>query len=158
MKKQINSIPTIIILLFFMLPSTGGNAVAAGIGTWKNYLAYSEIQQIEKAGKELFVMASNDLYQYNINDGSIYTYDRTNGMSDIYLTNIAWCNAAGRLVAVYRNSNIDLVKTNGEITNLSDIYSKNMTVDKTINSIYIYSKYAYLSTGFGVVKINVSNA
>ncbi len=158
MKKETNSTPAIRILLFFLLSIFYGTVLASGIGTWKNYLAYSEIQQIEKAGDNLFVMASNDLYQYNIKDEAIYTYDRTNGMSDIYITNIAWCNAAGRLVVIYKNSNIDLIKTNGNITNLSDIYSKNMTVDKTINNIYIYSKYAYLSTGFGVVKINVSNA
>ena len=31
------------------------------IGTWRNYLAYHDIQQIQAAGDYLFVMASNDL-------------------------------------------------------------------------------------------------
>ena len=48
------------------------------IGTWRNYLAYSDIQQIKAAGNDnLFVLASNDLYQYNKTDQSIYTYDKT---------------------------------------------------------------------------------
>ena len=33
----------------------------AQIGTWRNYLAYHDVQQICKANNELFVLASNDL-------------------------------------------------------------------------------------------------
>ena len=47
----------------------------AQIGTWKAYMAYHDVQQIQKAGDDLFVMASNSLYQYNLNDQSIYTYE-----------------------------------------------------------------------------------
>ena len=32
-----------------------------------------------------------------------------------------------------------------------------MTTDKTVNDIYVDGAYAYLSTGFGIVKINVAN-
>ena len=38
------------------------------VGTWKNYLAYHQVQSICKAGNDLFVLASNGLYQYNLND------------------------------------------------------------------------------------------
>ena len=48
----------------------------AQIGIWKAYMAYYEIQQIQKGGDDLFVMASNSLYQYNLSDQSIYTYDK----------------------------------------------------------------------------------
>ena len=40
-------------------------------------MSYDEPQQIVKAGNALFVRASNDLYQYNLNDQSITTYDKT---------------------------------------------------------------------------------
>lgn len=128
------------------------------IGTWRNYLAYHDIQQIQAAGDYLFVMASNDLYQYNKNDQSITTYDKVNSLSDTYITQIKWCQQAKRLVIVYSNSNIDLIQTNGTVTNISDIYSKAITGDKTINSIYIDEQYAYLACGFGIVKLNVKDA
>ena len=52
----------------------------AQIGTWRNYLAYSDIQEIRAAGNDnLFVLASNGLYQYNKTDQSIYTYGRSCG-------------------------------------------------------------------------------
>jgi hypothetical protein len=128
------------------------------VGTWKNYLAYHEIQQICAAGNYLFVRASNDLYQYNQKDQNIYTYDRTNGLSDTNIKLIAWNKQAKRLIAVYDNSNIDLVETNGNVTNISALYTKTMTEDKTVNSIRIEGNYAYLVCGFGIVKVNMQRA
>ena len=131
---------------------------SAQIGTWKNYLAYHDIQQIQAAGDYLFVLASNNLYQYNKNDQSIVTYDKVNGLSDTYITHIRWCPQAKRLIAVYSNMNIDLVETNGNITNISDIYTKVITGDKSLQSIRIDGVYAYLVCGFGIVKVNMQRA
>ena len=138
--------------LFTFLP------LHAQIGTWRNYLAYYDIQEIQSAGDDIFVLASNGLYQYNKNDQSIITYDKVNGLSDTYITHIRWCPKAKRLVAVYQNSNIDLVETNGNIINISDLFSKVMTGDKTVKSIRIDGIYAYLVCGFGIVKVNVERA
>ena len=44
----------------------------------------------------------------------------------------------------------------GNVTNLSSLYNKSMMGDKTVNNIYIYGAYAYLATGFGIVKVNMS--
>ena len=131
---------------------------SAQIGTWKNYLAYHDIQQIQAAGDYLFVLASNDLYQYNKNDQSIVTYDKVNGLSDTYITHIRWCPQAKRLIAVYSNMNIDLVDTNGNTINISDIYTKVITGDKSLQSIRIDGVYAYLVCGFGIVKVNMQRA
>lgn len=139
--------------LFTFLP------LNAQIGTWRNYLAYSDIQQIRAAGNDyLFVLASNGLYQYNRQDQSIYTYDKTNGLSDTYITNICWCPQAKRLIAVYQNSNIDLIDVKGNVTNISDLYNKLLTGDKTVSSIRMDGIYAYLICGFGIVKINMQRA
>jgi hypothetical protein len=108
----------------------------AQIGTWHNYLSYDDIQDIQAAGNYLFVRASNSLYQYNKTDKSIYTYDKVNGLSDTDITHIRWCQQAKRLVVIYSNTNIDLVETNGNVINISAIYTKSVTGGKTINNIY----------------------
>lgn len=128
------------------------------VGTWQNYLAYHDVQNICEAGQQLFVLASNDIYQYNKNDQSITTYDKVSGLSDTYITHIAWCSQAKRLIAVYQNSNIDLIDTNGDITNISALYSKTMTEDKTVSKITIDGVYAWLHCPFGLVKVNVQKA
>ena len=130
---------------------------AAAIGTWKNYMAYHDITEIEKGGQILYVLASDNLYTYNTNDQSIQTYDKVNGLSDCGISHIAWNNQAKKLVITYSNYNIDLMNAKGEISNVSDYYNKSMTVDKTIYSIDMNGIYAYFSTGFGIVKLNLKD-
>ncbi len=130
----------------------------AQIGTWRNYLAYYDVQQICKTDNELFVLASNGLYQYNLNDASITTYDKVNGLSDTRITHIAWNQKAKRLIAVYENSNIDLIEPDGDIINISALYTKSITEDKTVTAISIDDVYAYLTTSFAIIKVNMLKA
>ena len=134
------------------------NAFAGGVGTWKNYLAYSDVQWVEEGGNKLYVLASNSLYTYNKNDQSIKTYDKVNGLSDSDIRFIAWNKTARRLVILYSNNNIDLLDDRGNVTNVPDYYLKTTMVDKTVNGIDMSGVYCYLSTGFGLVKLNVAKA
>lgn len=128
---------------------------AQQIGTWTNYMAYAEVQEIANAGNYMFVRASNGVYKYNKNDQSITTYDKLNGLSDTYITLIKWNATAKRLIAVYEDSNIDLIDTDDNIQNVADLYNKTMTESKTVYHIYIYDRWAFLATGFGVVRVNM---
>ncbi len=130
--------------------------VTAQVGTWRNFLAYHDIQQIEASANEVFVMASNDLYMYNLADQSITTFDKTNGMSDVNIVHIRWCSAAKKLLVVYKNGNIDLLTANGDITNISDLHTKAIIGDKTVNNVTISGEYGYLACGFGIVKLNIA--
>ena len=133
--------------------------VIAQMGSWRAYMSYYEPQQIVKAGShDLFVRASNSLYQYNLNDHSITTFDKVHQLNDTYVQLIAWNTKAARLLIVYDNSNMDFTDLNGNVVNLSGLYNKLTTLNKTINSIYMYDAYAYLATGFGVVKVNMQRA
>ena len=153
MKKKV-----IILLLTAYCSLFNSQYLMAQVGSWRNYLSYAEPKQIQAAGDDLFVLASGSLYQYNQKDQSIFTYDKVRGMSDVSISHIRWCQQAKRLVVVYSNSNIDLVETNGNITNINSLYSKSMTGDKTVKSIRIDGIYAYLVCGFGIVKVNVQRA
>ena len=134
------------------------NALAGGVGTWKNYLAYSDVQWVEEGSNKLYVLASNSLYTYNKNDQSIKTYDKVNGLSDTDIRFIAWNKTARRLVILYSNNNIDLLDDRGNVTNVPDYYLKTTMADKIVNGIDMSGVYCYLSTGFGLVKLNVAKA
>ena len=147
-----------LIVLSFIIYHLSFSPVRAQVGTWRTYMAYHDVQQICAAGDYLFVLASNDLYQYNQKDQSITTYDKVSGLSDTYITHIAWNPTAKRLIAVYQDANIDLIDVNGNITNISALYSKTMTEDKTVDSLTIDGAYAYLYARFGIVKVNMQRA
>ena len=133
-------------------------AQAATIGQWNAYLAYHDITDIEPAGKLIYVLSSKDLFSYNVNDKSVYAYNKMNTLSDTEIDFIAWNNTAKKLIIVYSNFNIDLLDNNFNTENISDYYSKAMTLDKTVNNVTISGNYAYLSTGFGIIKLNMKDA
>lgn len=141
-----------LILLFATL------SLSAQVGTWRAFPAYSNVTQIEKVGHTLYVLASGGLYAYNTQDRSIVALDKATTLSDADIRKMAWCEAAKRLVVVYNNGNIDLVSPNGTTINMPEYYKKSMTEDKTVNDIYIYNEYAYISTNFGVIKLHVGKA
>jgi hypothetical protein len=152
--KQIK-VKAIILLPFYLFTLLPLNAQ---VGTWKHYLAYHEVQDICAADQYLFVLASNGLYQYNLNDQSITTFDSINGLSDTHITHIGWSQQAKRLIAVYENANIDLIDVNGNVTNISSLYSKSTTEDKTVTDLRIDGIYAWLVTSFAILKVNMQKA
>lgn len=138
------------LLLFIQITSLHANT----IGTWKAFMAYNDITDVQQGENILYVLASNALYTYNKNDMSIQTYDKTNGLNDCEIAFIRWNQSVKKLIIVYSNGNIDLLDSNGNVTNISDYYSKTLTEDKTINSTYTCQQYVYLCTGFGIVKVD----
>lgn len=152
MKRYI-LISFLIVSLCQVLPSHAGI-----IGEWTAYPAYGSVKEVEKAGSVVYVLSSSSLYSVNTNDNSISTYDKTKTLSDTQIDHIAWCPTARRLVILYTNQNIDLLEENGNVINISDYFSKSMTADKTVNALNVVGNYVYLSTNFGIVKVNVANA
>ena len=158
--KQITNINNwmVLVVLFTIHYLLFTSTARAQIGSWQAYMAYHEIQQIQSAGDDLFVLASNDLYQYHLTDQSIITYDKVSGLSDTDIKHIAWNKQAKRLIAVYQNSNIDLVDCSGNVTNISALYAKATTADKTVDSVTVDGIYAYLYARLGIVKVNMERA
>lgn len=148
---------TLIFTLSLLL--AGAKTASAQDTKWKAHLSYYEPTEIEEApGNMLYILASQGLYSYDRDDQSLQTYDKVSTLSDCGIAHIAWCQAAKRLVIVYENHNIDLLSPNSDVVNITDYMNKSMTEDKTVNSVYISGSYAYLSTAFGVIKLDVASA
>ncbi|MCD8297900.1 MAG: Por secretion system protein [Prevotella sp.] len=143
---------TIIILL-----TTVVFCEADPVGTWKNYMSYSDITDVKQGGNMLYVLASNSLFTYNTNDQSIQTYDKATGLNDCVIDMIEWNTSTKKLIIVYSDYNIDIMDANGNVSNLADYYNKALTYDKTVYGIDMIDNYAYLSTGFGIMKIDMAN-
>ncbi len=147
-----------IVIVAAMLAIAVACTKAATVGSWKAYMAYHDITNVVKGGHTLFVLASGSLFSYNENDHSLTTYDKVNGLSDCDITMTGWNSAARRLVVVYDNQNIDLMDEGGNVVNIAALKNYTTTSDKTVNSMAMNGKYAYLSIGFGIVCVNVADA
>lgn len=146
MIKKFFAIALILLLL-------GVNTKAA-IGDWQLHTAYSDVTYCQVVGNKIYVIASGSLFTYNKEDGEVYTYDKINELSDYNITHIAYCKNIDAMVIVYQNANIDILYSNGYVYNISDFKNKIIS-NKNINSININESTAYISTGFGVVVLNL---
>ena len=126
---------------------------------WKAYLSYYEPKEIEQANDGMiYVLASGGLFSYSTQDQEVRIYDKTTLLSDCQISHIAWCKSAKKLVIAYDDYNIDLLSQNDDVVNMPAYMNTSMTVDKTINSVDIHGNDAYISTNFGIVRLNVTNA
>ena len=128
---------------------------AATIGEWNVYPAYADITDIQPAGNTVYVLSSKNLFSYHLSDNSVKTYGKGHGLSDAGITHIAWCDQAKKLVVIFDNYNIDFIDLDDNYNNLSDYYQKSTSLNKTINKVKVVNQYAYLCTGFGILKIDV---
>jgi len=141
------------LLLLLTLMSCMAVASAA-IGDWRVYAAYHNAQKVAVMGQTVYVMANNGLFSYDIDDTSTQTYDKASALSDNGIFTILPWEAGGELVIVYDNGNIDLLSADGDVYNLPDLKLKTLS-DKTINDASVQGSTLYVSTGSGIVCVDL---
>jgi len=133
------------ILLFLQLPTL------AQIGSWKDYLSYSNGIKTVEAGEKVYCATEGGLFYFDTEDDS---NNKISGLSDFGIKTLAYSSELDLLIVAYTNSNIDIIR-DGEVINLSDIKRKSMTADKTIYNVSINGNEAFVSCGFGIVVLNL---
>ena len=129
-------------------------AVDAAMGDWRLHASYHNATRCETIDGKVYVLASGALFSYDEEDEEIRTYDRISHLSDIDISLIAYSKENEALVIVYKNANIDLLYSDETVYNISDFKNKTLAT-KNINSISINGNTALLSTGFGIVELDI---
>lgn len=149
MKKKI------IYLCFILLIITPFLHAQYAIGSWQNYLSYHNVSRTEPAGNLIYTVGNGSLFSYDKEDTSIQCYWKNNPLSDAEISYIAYSKEYKTLIIIYSNANIDLLVNDNTVYNLPDYMNKNMTQNKNVNHISFANEYAYLSTSFGVIVLNL---
>jgi len=143
-----------LIYSFLLLLIAHSSVAQMAIGEWQAHLAYNNVTQTAPAGNLIYAISDGALFSYNTEDESIKLYSKVNILSDNNISYIKYSSTHNTLIIVYKNSNIDLL-SNENIYNIPDLMNKTMSQDKTLNSINISGDYAYLSTNFGILTLNL---
>ncbi len=123
------------------------------IGQWRDHLNYQQAIQVVK-GDKLYCATSTNLFSVDA-DNDVERYSKVTGLNDIGVQCIGWDAATQQLVVAYSNSNVDVLKNNS-INNVSDIKRSNIVGNKTIYAVYCKDGFAYLSSGLGIIVVNLS--
>lgn len=141
-------------IFFFFLFSAIFSFSQVKIGQWADHLSYSYANSVAKVGSIVYVSNGQGLAKYNDSDNSIQKLTKIEGLSDVGISVIKKSDYNDVLIIVYQNSNIDIIKSDGSVVNISDLKRKIVPGKKNINEVYIKDNIAYLSCGFGIILID----
>ena len=145
-------IKKLLLIIVTLLPFLG---TAQSTGSWKVHPIFNATpQNVVDAGDNVYYLISNNLFRYNKSTATNETLSKINVLNDVRITQIAYNLAKKYLVVVYDSSNLDFIKADGTVVNVSAIYDAVMTTSKTINSVSFTSNGAYFATNFGYVVID----
>lgn len=130
-------------------------AQLTGIDEWEYHLSFTSSYTIAQNEEKVFVSSGSSVYTVDKESLESNDFSKLNALSDVGVTCLAYDTESDYLFIGYLNGNIDLVK-DGETYNLNDIKrSSNIIGSKQINDAFFYDDDIYVSTGFGLVLINV---
>ena len=128
---------------------------APAIGEWRTHFSYKMADQVVFADDKVYVEASGKLFSYRILDGHTENYTTLDGLNGHTVSFIGWCAGQKTLVIVYSDGNVDFLTSKG-LVNLPDFKNKSLTGDKTIHGLRIIGNEAFLSTGVGLIVLDVA--
>ena len=123
------------------------------IGNWREHLNYQNTIQVVK-GDQIYCATNNNLFSVD-NNGEISRFSKVNGLNDVGVSAIGWDDQSKQLIIAYKNSNTDILK-GSIVKNISAIAQSNIVGNKNINHIYCKNGIAYLSSGLGVILVELN--
>jgi ligand-binding sensor domain-containing protein len=130
---------------------TNGQNPLSGIGQWRTHFDNHSFHQVLK-GDAIYTASPYQIFR--LQGDKSYSIDKSNGLSDIGIQQIAWDQNEQQLVVIYNSSNIDFVKE-GQVFNLNSIELSTLYPDRKINAFHIYNQWGFAATNFGIVVIDL---
>jgi len=155
-KKQFTYI--LFILLLVCTHSTSQAQTELAIGEWASHLPYGEAKWVTQSSEDIIYSTGLSLLYLDKEDLNPRFVDKVRGLSDVGISRIKYDNFNEQLIIAYSNSNIDIVR-GADVFNLPFIKENTSILgDRQINDIHVADdQYAYLSTAFGVVQLDLQS-
>ena len=105
---------------------------------WQVYPAFSEAIQVEVADNYLYCIMkgsgtlnsqTGNLVRYDVDDGSLKTYDCIHDLNDKEISRISYNTKSERLIILYKNGNIDLLDSDDGVYNIPALKDKSILGD-----------------------------
>jgi hypothetical protein len=141
-------------LLFLLALSHAPLFAQFSIGTWRDHFPYNRCIDVCEANNFIFAATANSVFSYDQFTGEVNRFNKTNRLSDVGISALEFDPVSQFIIVGYSNGNVDLFNEK-EVYNIPFIKFSTLIGDKTIYDIYPYGDRIFLSTGFGIVVIDV---
>ncbi len=146
---------TLCLSAFIIIPASLP-AQGIPVGQWRHHLPNNTITSIAETPEKIIGANPYGLIIYNKSDNSVKRFNKVHGLTDFGISQIVYVSGKDLLFIAYDNGNID-IKQNNTVYNIPDIKRAAIIGSKRINSVFVQQDIAYLATGFGIVKLNLSD-
>jgi len=141
------------LFLLNALPLFAGSS-GSNFSLWTLHLSYHEATKTVAHGSKVYALYGGNLLMYDVADQSTTTFDKLTGLTGTGISQMEWCNAADCLVLLYENNDIDLLQSDGTVTNIPQI--KNYTTSNiTPTNLSVNGKWCAVSTTEGVIVLDL---
>lgn len=121
---------------------------------WEIYPSYHNSQKNVASKDKVYSLCNDNLMSYQASNQELYLYDKSNLLNESEIAFIKYNEQVKKLIIVYTDGNIDLLRNDETVINIPQYKEKNLN-KKDINGVNVEGKYAFLSTGFGVVMLDL---
>ena len=130
------------------------------IGEWRQHLPWQRSTYVTQSDTKVYFSTEWAVVEIDKADRSQRFLTKVEGLSDVGMRLIRFNREANILLLAYSNSNLDLYDpSDGSVINLPFIKKNiNLVGDKQINDVAFDGKFAYLASGFGLLKLNLERA
>ena len=144
-----------IILSFILITISNFTIAQQGeVGEWVDYSPYHNIESITEGQGKIYGVSKYGLLEFTKNDNSFLRFSKVEGLSDIGVKCFAYNEVTNSFFVGYANGKIDLI-TATDIITVTDLFRKTLSGNKSLNNIFMYDKYAFVATGFGIIKFDM---
>ncbi|NCX96761.1 MAG: hypothetical protein EBX41_10255, partial [Chitinophagia bacterium] len=126
------------------------------MGTWKSHTSYYNQTKIITTPDAVFAASEASLIRIDKTTLNVDAITKIDGLSEVNISAMAYHPQTKTVIIGYNSGNIDLLRADGSIVNISGIKRFNFFGSKVINHISVYKSDAYLSCDFGLVILNVA--
>ncbi|OUJ73871.1 type IX secretion system anionic LPS delivery protein PorZ [Hymenobacter crusticola] len=146
----------LVIILLILSAYTASGQSTVGYGDWQLYLPNNRAKVVTDAGDRVYVVAEGAFFYYDKNLNTTRLLTRRDGLSDVGVNTAAYDSVSQQTIIAYKSGNIDVLRADGSVQNVTDVLRKQISGDKTINNIYFSGKSAYLSCSFGLLLFDMT--
>jgi hypothetical protein len=144
------------LLLVLWVLALAARAQGAAYGDWQLHLPAARPLMLASAGDRLYVADESSFYYYDKVLNTTQPLSRRDGLSDVGVSAVAYDSASRQVIVAYQNGNLDLLRPDGTVKNITDVLRKAAQTTKTIIQIQVYNGVAYLASNLGLIVLDLA--
>lgn len=131
------------------------NWIYGNMHQWNIHSAFADINAIAVTRDKVFALSNHSLFAVDKQSEEIVYYNRLTGLNGAIISTIGYNPTLNLLLVCYENGHLDIINSQDEVYNIPDLYLKQTTYSKIVNSIYMHEHTAYLAMDFGIIELDM---